>query len=58
MSAYACVSFNQVDVALHIFFHSLFHTPFNNIYLIHNCLLCKNPGNVSHLVTTNEKLNI
>ena len=58
VSAYVRVSFNQVEVALHIYFHSLFPTPFNNSYSIHNCLLCKNPGNESTFVTKNEKLNI
>ena len=53
-----CVSFNQVEVALHIYCHSLFHTPFDNLYSIHNCLLCKNPGNESPLVTKHEKRNI
>ena len=46
------------EVALQIYCHSLFYTLFNNLYSIHNCLLCKNPGNVSPLVTTNEKFNI
>ena len=48
--AYVRVSFNQVEVALHINFHSLFPAPFNNSYFIHNCLLCMNPGNGSPLV--------
>ena len=56
VSAYACVAFNQVEVALQIYFQPLFHTPFYNLYSIHNCLLCKNPGNVSPL--GNEKFNI
>ena len=47
MSAYVCASFNEVAVASHIYCHSLFHIPFNNLYSIHNCLLCKNPGNES-----------
>ena len=42
-------SFNQVEVALHIFFHSLFHIPVNNLYSIHSCLLCKNPGSESRV---------
>ena len=58
MSAYVCVSFNQVEIVLHTHCYSLFHTPFNNLYSIHNWLLCKNLGNVSTLVTKNEKLNI
>ena len=58
MGVYVRVSFNQVEVALHIYFHSLCPTPFNNSYSIHNCLLCKNPRNESSLVTKNEKLNI
>ena len=49
--AYVCVSFNQVEVALHIYFHPLFHTPFNNLYSTHSCLLCKNLGNLFPLVT-------
>ena len=57
VSAYVCVSFNQVEIVLHTYCHSLFHTQFN-LYSIHNWLLCKNPGNVSTLVTKNEKLNI
>ena len=58
VSSYVCVSFNQVEVALHIYWHSLFHIPFNNLYSIHNCLCCMNPGIESSLVTKNEKLNI
>ena len=58
VSAYACVSFNQVEVALSTCCHSLFHTPFTNLYSIQNCLLCANPGNVSPLVNIHEKLNI
>ena len=44
-----CVSV-EIEVALHIYFHSLLHTPFNNSHSIHNCLLCTNPGNESPLV--------
>ena len=58
VSAYVRVSFNQVEVALYIYFHSLFPTPFNSSHSIKNCLLCENPGNESPLVTKNEKLNI
>ena len=58
VNAYERVSFNQVEVALHIYFHSVFYIPFNNSYFIHNCLLCKNPGNESPLLTRNEKLTI
>ena len=50
--------FNQVEVALQIHCHALFHTPFNNLYSIHNCLLCMNSGTVSPLITNNDKLNI
>ena len=53
-----CVSFNQVEVALHTYFHSLFHSPLNNLHFSHNCLIYKNPGNEPPLVTKNEKLNI
>ena len=56
MSAYVNVAFNQVALQKHC--HSPFHIPFNNLYSIHNCLLFMNPGNVSPLETTNEKLNI
>ena len=58
VSANVCVSFNQVEVALHIYFHSLCPTQFNHSYSIHNCLLCKNPGNECSLVTKNGNLNI
>ena len=58
VSAYVCVSFNQVEVAVHIYCHSLLHTPFNHLYSIHNCLLCMNSGNECPLVTINEKLDI
>ena len=34
------------------------YSPFNNLYSIHNLLLCKNPRNECHLVTKNETLNI
>ena len=30
VTAYVCVSFNQVKLALHIQCHSLFHIAFNN----------------------------
>ena len=53
-SANACVSFNQVEVALSTYCHSLFHAPFNNLNSIHNCLLCANPGNVSPLVNIHD----
>ena len=39
VSVYVCVSFNKVEVALQIYCHSVFHTPFSNLYSIHNCLL-------------------
>ena len=55
VSAYVRVSFNKVEVALHIYFHSLFHIPFNNLYSIHNCLLCKNPRIESFMVIKNEQ---
>ena len=55
ISSYVCLSFNQVEVALRIYCHSLFHIPLNNLYSIHNCLLCPNPGNVSPLVTKHDK---
>ena len=55
---YVCVSFNQVEIALHIYCHSLFHTPFNNLYSIYNCLLCQNQKNVSLLITKYDMLNI
>ena len=59
LNAYMCLSFNQVEVALSTFCHALFHTPFNNLYSIHNyCLLCANPGNVSPFVNIHENLNI
>ena len=58
VGAWVRVSSYQVEVALHIYFYSLFHIPFNHSYLIHNCLLCKNPGNESSLVTKILKLNI
>ena len=48
-----CASFNQLEVALHIYCHSLFSIPFTNLHSIHNFLLCKNPGNESPLVTKN-----
>ena len=47
VSAYVCVSFNQVEVALHIQCHSLFYIPVNNLYSIYSCLWCKNTGNES-----------
>ena len=56
VSAHVRVSFNQVQAALHIYFHLLFPTQFNNSHFIHNCLLCKNPGNEFPLVTKNESL--
>ena len=31
VSAYVCVSFYQVEIALQIYYHSPFHIPFNNI---------------------------
>ena len=54
----ACVrvSFNQIGIALYIYRHSLFHTAFNNLYSIHNCLFFVNPGNVSPLITKQEML--
>ena len=58
VSAYVCAAFNQLEVALQIYCHSLLHTPFNNLYSIHNCLLCENPGYECPLVTKNEKINI
>ena len=58
VTACVCISFNQVGIALQIYCHSLLHTPFNNLYSTHNCLLCKNPGNVSPLVTKHEQLSI
>ena len=48
----------EVEVALHIYFHSIFHTPVNNSYSIQNRLLCTNSGDEPPLVTKNEKLNI
>ena len=56
VSAYMRVPFNQVEVALRVYFHSLFYTPFNNS--IHKCLLCTNPGDDSPLVIKIEKLNV
>ena len=32
------------------------HAPFNNLYSIHNCLLCRKPRNESPLVIKNEKV--
>ena len=58
VSAYVCVSFNQVEVASCTYCNSLFHIPFNNLHSIHNCLLCKNPGTDSPLVNKTEKLII
>ena len=40
MSAYVCVAFNQVKVALQKCCDSLFHILFNHLYSIHNYLLC------------------
>ena len=51
MSAYMRVSFDQVEVALHIYLNSPFPTPFNDSYSVYNCLLCKNPENEPTLVT-------
>ena len=31
VSAYVCVAFNKVEVALQIYFHALLHVPFNNV---------------------------
>ena len=45
MSAYVCLLFNLVEIGLHIYFYSLFHTIFNNLHVIHKCLLFNNPGN-------------
>ena len=53
MCAYVCASFDQVEVTSHLYFHSLFHVPFNNLYSIHHCLLCKNQGNESASVIKN-----
>ena len=53
VSGYVCVSFSQVEVASNTYCQSLFHPLCNNLYSIHNCLLSKNPGNVSPLVTKN-----
>ena len=36
MSGYVYVSFSHEEVALHINCHSLFHSPVNNLYSIHN----------------------
>ena len=33
VSAYVCVSFNQVEVALQLYFRSPFHAPSNNLQL-------------------------
>ena len=52
VSGHVCVSFSQVEeVALNTYCQSLFHPLCNHLYSIHNCLLSKNPGNVSPLVT-------
>ena len=49
MSAYVCAwvrtCVHQVAVASNIYCHSLFHIPFNYLYSIHSCLLCRNPVN-------------
>ena len=46
----------QPSSRINIYCHSLFHAPFNNLYSIHNCLLCRNPGNESALVTKMKSL--
>ena len=56
VSAYVFASFNQIKVALCMYCHSLFHTPFNNLNSIHYCLLRNNPGKLFRLVINNENL--
>ena len=52
VSAFVFASFNQLELAIHIYCHSLFHTSLNDSHFSQNCLLCKIPGNESRFFVT------